>query len=55
MDNEETFDIGENAAGLGWGYLFFRYVWPVIIGVGVIVLILLALRWTVFAFVPHAL
>lgn len=52
--NEEEIDIGENAAGLGWGYLFFRFVWPVVIGLGVVWFLWHVLRLTVFAFVPVA-
>ena len=33
MNEEETFDIGQNAETLGFWYLFLRYILPVIISI----------------------
>lgn len=32
-----TFDVGNRLSGLGWGWLFFHYVFPVLMGLGILI------------------
>lgn len=32
-----TFDVGNRLSGLGWGWLFFHYVFPVLLGLGLLI------------------
>ncbi len=45
MYEEKVYDIGDNAQELGFAYLFFRYVWPVIVAIVFGAILFLVLRW----------
>lgn len=45
MDDEFEIDMGPNATGLGWGLLFFKFLFPVILGFIVLVVGFLLLKW----------
>lgn len=47
---QHEIDVGDNLEGLGFAYLFFRFVWPVIIGAIVLIVMgVIVYRFLMFA------
>ena len=51
--SDYNFDVGPNVEQLGFAYLFFRYVWPVILGLAVIIFLGIFLIWFLQFAVSH--